>query len=76
MIRSTSELYEKFPWMKKYPNMAKYILQFGTDDLIPIPWAARDIRSAEKIYKKCIKKGIPWRELLDWNADKDKDIIL
>ena len=76
MIRSTSELYDKFPWMKRYPNMSMYIIQFGADDLIPIPWAAKDIRSAEKIYKKCVKKGIQWRELLNWDADNDDDIIL
>ena len=63
MIRSTSELYNKFPWMKDYPNMALYIIQFGMDDLIPIPWVARNTDSAEKMYKACVEAGKDWRAL-------------
>lgn len=61
MIRSTSELYKRFPWMKNYPNMALYALQFGIDDLIPIPWVARNAESAEKMYAECVKSGEDWR---------------
>lgn len=61
MIRNTSELYKKFPWMIDFPNMALYIIQFGMDDLIPIPWVARNTESAEKIYAECVKAGENWR---------------
>ena len=45
--------------------MALYIIQFGMDDLIPIPWVARNTDSAEDMYKKCVDAGKPWRELFD-----------
>lgn len=64
MIRNTSELYKQFPWMTDYPNMALYVLQFGMDDLIAIPWVAKDIQSAEKIYGECVKAGKDWRTYL------------
>ena len=76
MIRSTGELYKKFPWMTDYPNMALYIIQFGMDDLIPIPWVARNTESAEKIYKDCVKKGKTWRELLDMPKSNMEGLIL
>ena len=63
MIRSTGELYKKFPWMADYPQMALYIIQFGMDDLIPIPWVAKDTSSAEKMYEACVKAGKDWRTM-------------
>lgn len=73
MIRSTSELYKKFPWMVDYPQMALYIIQFGMDDLIPIPWIARNTESAEKMYKECVEKGKDWRTL--YNIKKEDGVI-
>lgn len=73
MIRSTGELYKRFPWMKDYPNMALYIIQFGMDDLIPIPWVARNTDSAEDMYKKCVDAGKPWRELFD--VPKEEGVV-
>lgn len=49
--------------MKRYPNMAKYIYINGAEDIITIPWVARDAEAAEKIYKKAVESGISWREV-------------
>lgn len=75
MIRSTKELFSKFPWMRDYPNMARYVLKYGTDDLIQIPFVAKDIKSAEKIYKKCNESGKTWHEILKI-GDIDEGITL
>lgn len=75
MIRSTGELYSKFPWMKDYPNMALYIIRYGMDDLIQIPFVAKDISSAEAIYARCVKEGKTWHEITGI-GDIDKGTIL
>ena len=76
MIRGTHELYSRFPWMQNYPNMALYIIRYGMDDLIQIPFMANDIESAEAIYKKCVEEGKTWREILDVKESDDENIIL
>lgn len=73
MIRGTAELYERFPWMKDYPNMSLYAIKYGVDDLIPIPWVAKDTESAEKMYKTCIEKNKDWRAL--YNVAKEEGVI-
>lgn len=65
------EAMKLFPWMAEYPNMLNYVMIFGADDLIPIPWYAKDTGSAEKIYKKCVSESKTWRVLLNIKADDE-----
>lgn len=75
MIRGTRELYSHFPWLKNYPQMSLYILKYGMDDLIQIPFVAENIERAEKTYKICNEKGISWREHLGIKKTDD-DIVI
>lgn len=58
-------------------NLERYIHLHGLTDLIPIKWFnSNKYKNVEEVYADALDKGVTWRELTDWNVDKDKGIIL
>ena len=55
--------------------MSLYILKYGMNDLIQIPFVAENIERAEKTYKICNEKGISWREYLGIKKT-EKNIVI
>ncbi len=61
---------QKTPWLYKY-------IQLHGGDVMSVKWGPSlgKYKTQEEVYKECIRRGVTWRELLDYKGVPD-DVLL
>jgi len=77
-MQEKDEKWVKLPPLNKemaetHPNKARYVQLHG-NKVIPEQWfdgSIKPYKNLEEVYAACLKKGVTWEELLNYQARED-----
>ena len=63
------------------PQAAKYAQKYGKWNLMSEEWPSCDFyalgyKNSEEVYSACLKQGVTWQKLLNYQPDDGKDVTL
>jgi len=79
-VKESTSKYPVDPYFKKTrPYAARYAEKYGLWTMMSEDWNLANVsgyKSSEEVYRDCLRKGVTWQELLKYDPDKNKGLVL